>query len=375
MSRKTQFVLYSPRTVLNKGKRADHWFWSRYSAYPYLGCQHGCAFCYCREEKYYPYNDVDDYAYVIKVKQNAPLLLRKGLARAPVDVVFTGDYQAAERKFTLSRQMLEVCYELGFPVLVLTRSPLILRDLDVLQAINQRARAVVAFSMIAAPGVASYERVCRLERLAPPAARRLAAMEKIAQAGIQTGACVMPILPGMTDDDTTLQGVVNATAQHGGTFILAGGLTLADQQRTFFMNVLQQMYPEMRPAYERFYPAGSYGAAGWSWPAVGRRIRSFCREAGIADRMPRPIIPGDKRTLSKRVVEQLANAAYWMELDGAASYDIWAHRKAAWAIEDTEQDIGLVYRTMGLRGLQSIAGVGPGMAGRVEKLIAATSTA
>jgi len=99
MNRRTQFVAYAPRTVVNKGKRADHWFWSRYSAYPYLGCQHGCAFCYCREQKYYPYDDVDDYAYVIKVKQNAPQLLRKALERAPVDVVFTGDYQPAERRF------------------------------------------------------------------------------------------------------------------------------------------------------------------------------------------------------------------------------------------------------------------------------------
>jgi DNA repair photolyase len=93
MSRRAVFVPYRPKTVLNKSKRADHWFWTRYSAYPYIGCQHGCEFCYCRERKYCPYDDYRDFPYVIKVKENAPDLLRKGLSRAPVDVVFTGDYQ------------------------------------------------------------------------------------------------------------------------------------------------------------------------------------------------------------------------------------------------------------------------------------------
>src|SRR5512141_1308260 len=99
MSQRTQFVCYQPKTILNKGKRPDHWFWTRYSAYPYLGCQHGCAFCYCREQTFSPYDDLDDFSSVIKVKQNAATLLRRALERAPVDLVFTADYQPLERKF------------------------------------------------------------------------------------------------------------------------------------------------------------------------------------------------------------------------------------------------------------------------------------
>ncbi len=125
MTRRTVFIPYRPKTILNKHKRADHWFWTRYSAYPFIGCQHGCEFCYCRERKYAPYDDPADFAYVIKVKENAPELLRRALARAAVDPVFTGDYQPAERKFGMSRRMLEVCLEAGFPVFVLERSPLV----------------------------------------------------------------------------------------------------------------------------------------------------------------------------------------------------------------------------------------------------------
>ena len=165
MSRRAKFVPYRPKTILNKSKRPDHWFWTRYSAYPYIGCQHGCEFCYCREKKYAPYDDPDDFAYVIKVKENAPELLRKALNRQPVDPIFTGDYQPAERKFKLSRRMLQVCHDLGFPIFILERSPLVLRDLDLIQAIEDKARAVVAFSIITTPESAEYERVCKIERL------------------------------------------------------------------------------------------------------------------------------------------------------------------------------------------------------------------
>ena len=76
-----------------------------------------------------------------------------------MDVVCTGDYQAAERRFGVSRKMLEVCLELGFPVSVLERSPLVLRDLDLFKEINQRAPSVVFFSMISAPDSPTFERV------------------------------------------------------------------------------------------------------------------------------------------------------------------------------------------------------------------------
>jgi DNA repair photolyase len=367
--RKAKFIPYQPRTILNKGKRADHWFWTRYSAYPYIGCQHGCEFCYCREEKYCPHDDPLDFAYVIKVKENAPLLLRKGLSRAPVDLVFTGDYQPVERKFGVSRKMLEVCYDLGFPVFVLERNPGVLRDLDLLQAINQRSPSVVPFSIISTPDSPEYDRVCRMENLAPPAAKRFAAMEKIAAAGILTGAVMMPILPGLCDSDANLEAVVRWTVDHGGKFVLVGGLTLSDQQKRFFFGVLQERFPDLLALYQKLYPEKSYGPAGWPQQKIALRIRELCAKHGLRDRVPRPIIASDKRALNKRIVEVLAERLYSMELENAPGYRAWPYRKAAWAVEDLEQDIGLVYRSMGLKGLQSIENVGVRMGVVIEKLI------
>jgi hypothetical protein len=211
--------------------------------------------------------------------------------------------------------------------------------------------------------------VRQMECLAPPAAKRFAAMEQIAKAGIPTGTCMMPILPDLCDDDDSLQYVVKWTADHGGQFVLPGTLTLADQQRTFFFNVLAEHFPDLLDRYRNLYPEQSYGPSQLNWPRIALRVRGLCEQYGISDRMPRPIIPGDKRTANKLIVEALANQVYYMELNGEPSRRVWAYRKAAWAIEDTAQDLGLIYRQMGRKGLENIDNVGPKLALVVERLL------
>jgi DNA repair photolyase len=265
--------------------------------------------------------------------------------------------------------MLEVCLELGFPVFVLERSPFVLRDLDLLQAIHAKARVAVAFSIISTPDSPYYEQVHQIERLAPSVEKRFATMQKLAEAGIPTGVCAMPILPGLCDKDENLADLVHWTAEHGGQFILAGGLTLADQQRDYFFTVLNERFPDLATPYQRLYPPGSYSPSGWDWPKLAMKLRELCQLAGIRDRMPRPIISGEKRALNKRVVELLANECYSLEIQRQSPQRVWAYRKAAWAIEDLEQDIGLVYAQMGVKGLASIPNVGPGVARQVEQWI------
>lgn len=96
------------------------------------------------------------------------------------------------------------------------------------------------------------------------------------------------------------------------------------------------------------------------------RVREACAKYGIPDRMPRPVIPGEKRALNKRVVERLANKVYEMELTDEPNDRVWSYRKAVWAIEDLERDIGLLYRTMGLKGLRSIPAIGDKLGNDIE---------
>jgi hypothetical protein len=194
-------------------------------------------------------------------------------------------------------------------------------------------------------------------------------MTRLAQTGIPTGTCLMPILPGLSDDKETLRNVVAWTADHGGGFVLAGSLTLADQQRAYFFGVLAERFPDLLPTYQALYPIGSYAPADRSPRDLAKRVRELCLEAGIKDRIPRPVVPGEKKALNKRIVEALANRGYEVELEGTPSHRVWAYRKAAWGIEDLEQDVGLIHDQMGARGLEGIPGLGPELAREVERLI------
>jgi hypothetical protein len=134
------------------------------------------------------------------------------------------------------------------------------------------------------------------------------------------------------------------------------------------MRFLQQNESDLLPLYTRLYPAGSYAQA-QPWRHVGLRIRDHCQQEGISDRMPRPVIPGEKRLLNKRIVEKLASKVYALDLENANPSRIWAYRKAAWAVEDLDLDIGLIHERLGLKGLESIPNVNPLLAKEIEGLL------
>jgi len=369
MSRKTEFIPYQTRSILNKHKRPDHWFWTRYTAYPYIGCQHGCEFCYCREKKYAPYEEIDDFPYVIKIKENAPSLLRKALGKVPKDIIAVGDYQPVEKKYEISRKMLQVCLGLDFPVFILERSPLVLRDLNLIQEINQRTHVSVVFSVIHTAQSPHADRISTLERLAPEPTLRFKSMEKFALKGIQTGICFMPILPGLCDTRENIEHVIKQCADHGGQFVLAAPLTMADQQKIYFFSYLKEHDIGLYKTYLQLYPPKSYGPVGNSWIETALLVREMCEKYGIRDRMPRPIFTGEKRALNKKAVEYLADKLYTMELERAPDYKMWPFRKAAWSVEDLAQDIGLVYARMGMNGLEKIQHVGPKIGKILEQII------
>jgi len=99
---RSQYVKYKPKKILNIHKHADSWFWDKYSAHPYIGCEHGCEYCYSRENKYSRYSNSDNFLKIIKIKDKAPELLRKELTKVAKDII-VGDYQPVEKETKLSR--------------------------------------------------------------------------------------------------------------------------------------------------------------------------------------------------------------------------------------------------------------------------------
>jgi DNA repair photolyase len=357
-----QYMPYSPKKILNIHKHADSWFWDKYSAHPYIGCEYGCEYCYNRETKYSPYSNPDDYSKVIKIKENAPDLLRKEMAKVPKDIVIVGDYQPIEKETKLSRKMLQVCLDMEFPVSLLEKSPLVLRDIDLIEKIGKKSWAAVTFSII----TTKDDKIRRLfEPMAPPVSSRFDAIKKFSDRGILAGVAFMPILPFIYDDDENLEAVVKATAEHGGKFVLAGGLTLASAQKEHYMKVLAEHFPELTPKYQRLYGDGYGPECGYAGE-IGKKVSRLCRKYGIEDRMPR-YVPDGPLAINRRISERLQNMVYRMELDCTSQYRIWAYRKAAWTLEELAESVAEIYAKNGRKGLESLKGVGKSLAEEIER--------
>lgn len=357
-----QYVAYKPKKILNTHKHADSWFWDKYSAHPYIGCEHGCEYCYSRETKYSRYENPDDFSKIIKIKENAPELLRKELAKVPKDTVIVGDYQPIEKETLLSRRMLEVCLDLGFPVSLLEKSPLVLRDIEVIDEINKKTWASVTFSIITTKDNKTRQ---LFEPKAPPVSSRFEAIKQFLDKGILAGVAFMPILPYIYDNDENLEAVVKATAEHGGKFVLAGGLTLASAQKVHYMKVLEKNFPELVPKYQRLY-GDNYGPECNYIGEIGKKVHSLCEKYGLLDRMPRHV-PAGKLAVNKMVSERLQNKVYQMELNCSSQYRIWAYRKAAWTLEELSESVSEIYAKKGRNGLESLKDVGKSLAEEIER--------
>src|SRR5512136_875013 len=184
------------QVLLSSAKRPDPWFGIKYTMNLYRGCQHQCIYCDSRSECY----QIENFADIL-IKANAIDLLRKELARKRVrGTVGTGSmndpYMPLEATVNLTRRALEVIAEFRFPVHIITKSALVLRDLDLLKEIG-RLYAAVTFTITTYDDGLSK----MLEPGAPVSSRRLAAMQTLSAAGILTGVALMPVLPFIEDTE------------------------------------------------------------------------------------------------------------------------------------------------------------------------------
>ena len=141
MANRLEYQEYRARRIVNVHKHVDGpWFWGKYTAHPYISCRSGCEFCYVRGGRYLGKRAPGTFESLIQVKVNAVELLQKELVGLEREVIACGDWQQpAEDRYRLSRAMLAVVLDLGFPLYINERSPLLVRDLDLLQEISRRA--------------------------------------------------------------------------------------------------------------------------------------------------------------------------------------------------------------------------------------------
>ena len=213
-NRDIQYVPDSSKSIVSKNNSPDIPF--RYSVNPYRGCIHACSYCYARSShEYLGYNAGLDFETKIVVKHEAPTLFRDFLARdtwKPEPIAFSGVtdcFQPAERKFRLTRGCLEVAQETRQPIGIVTKNALILRDLDILQAMAADDLVHVFLSVNTLDPQLAREME---PRTSIPSAR-IRAIKTLADAGIPVGVMVAPIIPGLNDSE--LPSVLQAASEAG----------------------------------------------------------------------------------------------------------------------------------------------------------------
>jgi DNA repair photolyase len=258
----------------------------KWSLNPYMGCAHQCTFCYVRAFERRAERPSDDrYGSSIRVKINVAEVLERELQRKSWkgELVAVGaatdPYQPAEGRFHLTRACLSVMAQAGNPFSIVTRGPMIVRDLDVLQEAAARADVSVNFSVPTLD-----QKIWRYtEPHTSPPIQRLRALKRLVDGGIRAGVGVAPILPGLSDDPRLLEDVVKAARDHGATHVWANVLYLRPGTREHFMDKLAKIWPELVPMYEELYATRAYLGDKETRPLRGH-VQQLAKRYEIADR-------------------------------------------------------------------------------------------
>ncbi len=256
-----------------------------WSLNPYMGCVHRCTFCYVRAfEARAERPSGDGYGSSIRVKTNIAEVLRRELARPSwrrENVTLgaaTDPYQPAEARYRLTRACILELGRAYTPLGIITRGPLVVRDIDVLQ--DAAARVAVSVN-VSVPTL--DERVWRrTEPGTAPPHRRLEVVRRLAAAGIDTAVAMAPILPGLSDAPEQLETVVRAAREAGASQVWASLLYLKPGTREHFLAALAHDWPEELERYERLYAGRAYLPT-----SATETVRDRVRELARAARFPR----------------------------------------------------------------------------------------
>lgn len=245
------------KTALNRVSAAsERMLPFRWTLNPYRGCQHACTYCFARgTHQHLGYDSGRDFETRVVVKANLPEVLRAELSRPGWrrEVVAVGTacdpYQGAELKYSLTHRALRALRDAANPASIVTKSPFIVRDADVLESLSQVAELTVSFSI----ATLDEEVWRRIEPGTARPAKRLEAMRLLAERGIRCGVLLAPVLPGITDDPGDIEAVVEAAQEHGASFIADNVLYLKPGTREWFMPFLREAYPHLSERYARYY--------------------------------------------------------------------------------------------------------------------------
>jgi DNA repair photolyase len=294
------------KSVLNGPEVTGMGFWS---VNPYVGCAFGCAYCYARYAHRWvldrhaaenpEHGDLQSaredlapwlaFERRIFVKQNAADVLRKVLRHGSEKhlALLTGDtivigtatdpFQPAERRFRVTRSVLEVLAEHpGLSICIITKSALVTRDIDLLKRINRHSRLSIHLSLIST----DRELARRIEPRAPTPEARLRALARLREADIECGINVMPVLPAITDSPEALEELVKAVGERGASYVNACPLRLRSTAKSRYLPFIEKEFPHLAKRYWATYAFDDKVSATYS-ERLKKRMMSLCEKHGV----------------------------------------------------------------------------------------------
>jgi DNA repair photolyase len=294
------------KSVLNGPETTGMGYWS---INPYVGCAFGCAYCYARYTHRYAMERAATgermegalasdarvmppwlmFERHILVKQNAAAVLQRALRQgserhlgliAGETVVIgtsTDPYQPAERSFRITRGILDtLAQHMGLDIVIITKSPLITRDIDLLTRIGRNSRVSVHLSLI----TLRRELARRVEPRAPTPESRIRALERLRAAGIDAGINCMPVLPGITDAIEEMDALVKRAAAAGATFVAVDSLRLRSEARQRYLPFIDREFPALSRRYRRTY-GSSYNVSDDYRRRLRTRMDELCAKYGV----------------------------------------------------------------------------------------------
>jgi DNA repair photolyase len=274
---------------------------------PYRGCEFACKYCYARyTHEFMEMRDGAEFEQKIYVKQHAAELLRQELRRVkPGESIALGTatdpYQPAERRYEITRRILEeFARHRGFELGIVTKSNLIVRDLDLLREVARNNVLSIHITIT----TLNVELARILEPRAPRPDLRMAAVREISEAGINVGVSCSPVLPGITDSPADLEALVREASAAGARHIFANPLFLKPCSAAVFLPFLEQQFPQLVESYRQRYQDRAFLPASYS-KRISQLVSRLRQKYGIKRADPRQAKPEDKWA-GRGLEEQLA---------------------------------------------------------------------
>ncbi|MFR2787995.1 MAG: radical SAM protein [Clostridia bacterium] len=268
------------KTILQRATHGDEWFGIDYNMNLYKGCCHKCIYCDSRSNCY----QVKDFDRVRAKKDEIEILNKELKNKRKKGVIGIGamsdTYNPFEKQYEITRKALELIAYYKFGVSIETKSNLIVRDIDIFKKINKKADVILKFTITSADDSLSR----KIEPNVCASSKRLKAMKQLSEQGLFVGTLLTPIIPFITDSEDNIRNVIKLSYENGAKFVFSmGGVTLRENQREYFYEQLDKIFPELKEKYIK-----TYGNSYFCYPLnknLGKIFKEECEKYGLLYRM------------------------------------------------------------------------------------------